>query len=278
MWQSKTLIPSTNVDQKIVRTRVFDYLNTVSSDNWSAYVDCQDVFDCRLPGVFFGIRSSIYKATGVHQRQQVDENYCLYLHINFDFLKHELWPLNVNIYICMLLLYVGICSKDVQTKHDNINGLPSNVCLPDMKECVHLRGHRSETIIVSKFVQTTILLTINSMFTHLMQASVFVEHRQTMQIQIRRRRMRRLYRVYTVSLQYVLTKFELKGNRPLAGYGLHPSKGDFVDYIFLEAQCLGRILQKVSPLTRAALSCNSLLYEGQSKITEPYLITFCLEL
>ena len=87
-----------------------------------------------------------------------------------------------------------------------------------------------------------------------------------MQIQIRRRRMRRLYRVYTVSLQYVLTKFELKGNRPLAGYGLHPPRGDFVDHIFLEAKCLARILQNVCPLARAALSCNSLLYTLPYKI------------
>ena len=47
-------------------------------------------------------------------------------------------------------------------------------------------------------------------------------------------------------------------NRPLAGYGL-PPRGNFVDHIFLEAQCLARILQHVSPLTMAALSCNSLL-------------------
>ena len=48
--------------------------------------------------------------------------------------------------------------------------------------------------------------------------------------------------------------------RPLAGYGLPPPRGNFVDHIFLEAQCLARILQHVSPLTMAALSCNSLLY------------------
>ena len=47
--------------------------------------------------------------------------------------------------------------------------------------------------------------------------------------------------------------------RPLAGYGLPPPRGNFVDHIFLEAQCLARILQHVSPLTMAALSCNSLL-------------------
>ena len=43
--------------------------------------------------------------------------------------------------------------------------------------------------------------------------------------------------------------------RPLAGYGLPPPpRGNFVDHIFLEAQCLARILQHVSPLTMAALS------------------------
>ena len=39
-----------------------------------------------------------------------------------------------------------------------------------------------------------------------------------------------------------------------------PPRGNFVDHIFLEAQCLARILQHVSPLTMAALSCNSLLH------------------
>ena len=57
-------------------------------------------------------------------------------------------------------------------------------------------------------------------------------------------------------------------NRPLAGYGLPPPRGNFVDHIFLEAQCLARILQHVSPLTMAALSCNSLLH------TLPYKIFF----
>ena len=38
-----------------------------------------------------------------------------------------------------------------------------------------------------------------------------------------------------------------------------PPWGNFVDHIFLEAQCLARVLQHVSPLTMAALSCNSLL-------------------
>ena len=41
---------------------------------------------------------------------------------------------------------------------------------------------------------------------------------------------------------------------------LPPPRGNFVDHIFLEAQCLARILQHVSPLTMAALSCNSLLH------------------
>ena len=50
--------------------------------------------------------------------------------------------------------------------------------------------------------------------------------------------------------------------RPLAGYGLPPPplRGNFVDHIFLKAQCLARILQHVSPLAMAALSCNSLLH------------------
>ena len=48
--------------------------------------------------------------------------------------------------------------------------------------------------------------------------------------------------------------------RPLAGYGLPPPRGNFVDHIFLKAQCLARILQHVSPLTMAALNCNSLLH------------------
>ena len=36
--------------------------------------------------------------------------------------------------------------------------------------------------------------------------------------------------------------------------------GNFVDHNFLEAQSLAMILQYVSPLTMAALSCNSLLH------------------
>ena len=54
--------------------------------------------------------------------------------------------------------------------------------------------------------------------------------------------------------------------RPLAGYGLPPPRGNFVDHNFLEAQCLARILQNVSPLTMAALSCNSLLHTLSYKI------------
>ena len=42
--------------------------------------------------------------------------------------------------------------------------------------------------------------------------------------------------------------------------------GNFVDHIFLEAQCLARILQHVSPLTMAALSCNSLFHMLPYKI------------
>ena len=54
--------------------------------------------------------------------------------------------------------------------------------------------------------------------------------------------------------------------RPLAGYGLPPPRGNFVDHIFHEAQCLARILQHVSPLTMAALSCNSVLHTLPYKI------------
>ena len=54
--------------------------------------------------------------------------------------------------------------------------------------------------------------------------------------------------------------------RPLAGYGLPPPRGNFVDHLFLKPQCLARILQHVSPLTMAALSCNSLLHTLPYKI------------
>ena len=47
---------------------------------------------------------------------------------------------------------------------------------------------------------------------------------------------------------------------------LPPPRGNFVDHIFLEAQCLAKILQHVSPLTMAALSCNSLLHTLPYKI------------
>ena len=39
-----------------------------------------------------------------------------------------------------------------------------------------------------------------------------------------------------------------------------PPPGNFVDHIFLEAQCLAWILQHVSPLTMAALGCKGLLH------------------
>ena len=55
-------------------------------------------------------------------------------------------------------------------------------------------------------------------------------------------------------------KISLIACRPMAGNGLPPLGGNFVDHIFLEAQCPARILQHVSPLTMAALSCNSLLH------------------
>ena len=54
--------------------------------------------------------------------------------------------------------------------------------------------------------------------------------------------------------------------RPLAGYGLPPPQGVVVDHIFLNVQCLAMILQHVSPLTMAALSCNSLLHTLPYKI------------
>ena len=47
-----------------------------------------------------------------------------------------------------------------------------------------------------------------------------------------------------------------------------PPRGNFVDHIFLGAQCLARSLQHVSPLTMAALSCNSLLHTLPYKIFE----------
>ena len=58
----------------------------------------------------------------------------------------------------------------------------------------------------------------------------------------------------------------VRPHRPLAGYGLPPPRGNFVDHIFRVAQCLARILQHVSPLTMAALSCNSLLHTLPYKI------------
>ena len=64
-----------------------------------------------------------------------------------------------------------------------------------------------------------------------------------------------------VTISIIALDFRWDLSRPLAGYGLPPPpRGNFVDHIFLEAQCLARILQHVSPLTKAALSCNSLLH------------------
>ena len=54
-------------------------------------------------------------------------------------------------------------------------------------------------------------------------------------------------------------KKKTTADRPLAGYGLPPPRGNFVDHIFLEAQCLARILQHVSLLAMATLSYNSML-------------------
>ena len=53
----------------------------------------------------------------------------------------------------------------------------------------------------------------------------------------------------------------------MAGYGLPPPGGNFVDqFFFVKAQRFARILQHVSPLTMAALSCNSLLHTLPYKI------------
>ena len=69
-----------------------------------------------------------------------------------------------------------------------------------------------------------------------------------------------------VSADYICKQDGSRSNRPLAGYGLPPPRGNFVDHIFLEAQCFAKILQHASPLTMAALSCNSLLHTLPYKI------------
>ena len=70
-----------------------------------------------------------------------------------------------------------------------------------------------------------------------------------------------------MSLLYELKVSVLTSCRPLAGYGLPPPRGNFVDHIFLEAKCLARVLQHVSSLTMAAFSCcNSLLHTLPYKI------------
>ena len=76
-----------------------------------------------------------------------------------------------------------------------------------------------------------------------------------------------LYFLIDVANDAKLTqKSKITSYRPLAGYGLPPPRGNFIDHIFLKAQCLARILQHVSPLTMAALSCNSLLHKLPHKI------------
>ena len=55
-------------------------------------------------------------------------------------------------------------------------------------------------------------------------------------------------------------------DRRLAGYDLPPPRRNFVDHIFLKAQCRARILQHASSLTMAALSFNSLLHTLPYKI------------
>ena len=59
-----------------------------------------------------------------------------------------------------------------------------------------------------------------------------------------------------------------KNTRPLAGYGLPPPphRRNFLEHIFLKAQCLAMILQHVSPLRMAALSCSRLLHTLLYKI------------
>ena len=56
------------------------------------------------------------------------------------------------------------------------------------------------------------------------------------------------------------------------GYPL-PQRGDFVDHIFLKAQCIARILEHVSPLIMAALSSNSLLIRYPSKDLKDLIIS-----
>ena len=72
--------------------------------------------------------------------------------------------------------------------------------------------------------------------------------------------------IYSIRYGTRMANIRSKTFTPLAGYGLPPPRGNFVDHIFLEAQCLAKILQHVSPLTTAALSCNSLLYTLPYKI------------
>ena len=68
-------------------------------------------------------------------------------------------------------------------------------------------------------------------------------------------------------IQDMVNEVSASAFRPLAGYGLPPPpRGNFVDHIFLEALRLARVLQHVSPLTMAALSCNSLLHTLPYKI------------
>ena len=71
--------------------------------------------------------------------------------------------------------------------------------------------------------------------------------------------------ILNASIMVLLHIYEL-AYRPLAGYGLPPPRGNFVNHFFLEAQCHARILQHVSPLTMAAFSRNRLLYTLPYKI------------
>ena len=78
-----------------------------------------------------------------------------------------------------------------------------------------------------------------------------------------------LHRVTNVSIQNSLYPLyvEIIGHWLDMVYLPHPApRGNFVDHIFIEAQCLARILQHVSPLTMAALMCYSLLHTLPYKI------------
>ena len=60
---------------------------------------------------------------------------------------------------------------------------------------------------------------------------------------------------------YPISQNKAYNTRPEARYGLPPPpRGNFVDHDFLEASCLARFLQHVSPLAMEALPSNSPLH------------------